>query len=106
METSIGCSVVLHDRLGRVLIAQRSAIKKHFPLHWETIGGALEPGESPEECVRRETLEEIGCEIVDLQLFQVSVHDEEIRYVGIVYTGKIQKEPEPNCEIAQVRWVY
>jgi 8-oxo-dGTP diphosphatase len=42
-----------------VLVCQRSAAAAH-PLRWEFPGGKLEPGESPESCLQRELLEELG----------------------------------------------
>ena len=35
---------------------------------WIGIGGHLEKDESPEECIRREALEEAGVELTDLRL--------------------------------------
>jgi|SRR5215471_1834239 len=32
----------------------------------EVVAGSIEDGETPEECVRREVLEEVGCEVTDL----------------------------------------
>ena len=106
MDTFIGCSVIVYDDDRRVLIAQRSKIKKKFPLKWETIGGSLEPGETPEECIRRETKEEIGCELHELRLFNVYV--ERIgneQHILIAYTGRVKDRIEPNCEIKNVQWI-
>ncbi|MBS5822727.1 MAG: NUDIX domain-containing protein [Clostridium argentinense] len=105
METIIGCSVIIHDNNKKVLIAQRSKTKHKFPLFWETVGGTLENGESPEECIRREVKEELNCSIDDLKLFKVYVINSDNRYVLIVYTGKLIGEVEANEEIEQIKWV-
>lgn len=47
---------------GRVLLAQRPA-HKHLGLKWEFPGGKVEPGESPEDALRREIKEELGCDL-------------------------------------------
>jgi 8-oxo-dGTP diphosphatase len=49
---------------GRTLMVHRN--KKPNDIHegkWNGLGGKFEPGESPEECVIREVLEESGLEI-------------------------------------------
>ena len=49
---------------GHTLMVYRN--KKPNDMHagkWNGLGGKLEPGESPEECVRREVLEESGLKI-------------------------------------------
>ena len=42
---------------GRLLIAQRKTTGK-LPNKWEFPGGKIEPGETPEECLKREMKEE------------------------------------------------
>jgi mutator protein MutT len=56
----VGVGAVIVDR-GRVVLIKR----KHEPLagHWSLPGGAVELGESLEDCVRREILEETGLEV-------------------------------------------
>jgi 8-oxo-dGTP diphosphatase len=51
------CALIDPD--GRVLIAQRPADKQMGGL-WEFPGGKVEPGESPEEALIRELVEELG----------------------------------------------
>lgn len=52
----------LIERDGLVLAAQRSAAM-NLPLKWEFPGGKLEAGESPQECLQRELVEEMGVTI-------------------------------------------
>jgi 8-oxo-dGTP diphosphatase len=56
----VACAII--ERYGLVLAAQRSATMS-LPLKWEFPGGKLEAGESPEECLRRELIEELGVTI-------------------------------------------
>ncbi|MDA8427878.1 MAG: (deoxy)nucleoside triphosphate pyrophosphohydrolase [Geobacteraceae bacterium] len=56
----VACAVI--ERAGLVLAAQRSATM-NLPLKWEFPGGKLEAGESPEVCLRRELMEELGVSV-------------------------------------------
>jgi 8-oxo-dGTP diphosphatase len=51
------------QRNHEILICRRKADQPH-PLKWEFPGGKLEPGESPEEALRRELNEELGIEAI------------------------------------------
>ena len=56
----VACALIERD--GLVLAAQRSAAM-NLPLKWEFPGGKLEAGETPEECLLRELVEELGVTI-------------------------------------------
>jgi ADP-ribose pyrophosphatase YjhB (NUDIX family) len=53
------CGVVV-DAQGRVLLGRRAGAPRAGL--WDVLGGFLEPGESPEQGLRRELLEELGVE--------------------------------------------
>ena len=57
-------AVALVDADGRVLVAQRPAGKSMAGL-WEFPGGKIEPGETPEQALKREALEELGLKLCD-----------------------------------------
>ena len=54
-------TAALLTREGKVLIALRKA-GKHMGRKWEFPGGKIRPGETPEECLRRELAEELEIE--------------------------------------------
>jgi 8-oxo-dGTP diphosphatase len=56
-DIPVVCAILVRD--GLVLAAQRSATMR-LPLKWEFPGGKIEAGESPEGCLHREILEELG----------------------------------------------
>jgi 8-oxo-dGTP pyrophosphatase MutT (NUDIX family) len=80
-------------------------MKQSFPMMWELVGGGLEIGETPEQCIRREAMEEIGCRLNDLMLFDVTIAYSDKRYVGIVFTATIDDVVTHNEEIQQTKWV-
>ncbi len=56
-------AIAVVRRAGRILIAKRPA-GKHLAGFWEFPGGAVEPGETAEEAVKRELREELGLDVV------------------------------------------
>lgn len=62
IRNSIEVSAGLVFRAGKLLITQRPA-GGHLAGLWEFPGGKREPGESFEECLRRELLEELGVDV-------------------------------------------
>jgi len=61
-------------REGRYLIARRK-VGVHLGGLWEFPGGKCEPGESLEDCLRRELREELGIEITTPVPFRVTRHE-------------------------------
>jgi 8-oxo-dGTP diphosphatase len=57
----VTCGIIEQD--GLVLAAQRSAVMS-MPLKWEFPGGKIKSGESLEDCLHRELVEELSVEIV------------------------------------------
>lgn len=99
----VAAGLVFRD--GALLIAQRHA-HAHLGGLWEFPGGKLEPGESYEQCLVRELLEELGIEVEVGTLFDEIVHDYpgkrvRLRFFRCKWTAR---EPHPHgCET--FRWV-
>jgi 8-oxo-dGTP pyrophosphatase MutT (NUDIX family) len=82
---------------------------------WQTIGGSLEPGESPQEGARREALEEAGVEVELRGILAVTGGEEfmltypngdQMAYVSTVFDAVVLGgEPRPdNEETSAVEW--
>ncbi len=66
----VTCALI--ERQGKLLVAQR-ARGKALEGRWEFPGGKIAPGESPEACVCREVVEELGCQVqIESKLSPVS----------------------------------
>ncbi|WP_028558703.1 (deoxy)nucleoside triphosphate pyrophosphohydrolase [Paenibacillus pinihumi] len=86
----VAAAVIVNEQ-GRLLIARRKPGKAQGGL-WEFPGGKLEPGESAEDCLRRELLEEMNIQIQPTERLGVHEHDYGtivIRLIAYkaVYTG-------------------
>ena len=70
----VAAAVILYN--GKILIAQRKR-GKDLALYWEFPGGKLEKGETLEQCLKRELLEEMGLPIEIDKFFMQSVYEYE-----------------------------
>lgn len=61
------CVGALLVRDGKVLLGRRAADRAWLPGAWDLFGGHVEPGETPEEALRRELAEELGIHAPALQ---------------------------------------
>jgi 8-oxo-dGTP diphosphatase len=55
--------LILYDGQGRILLQHRTCDAPSFPGHWGLFGGGIEPGETPEQAVKREILEELSYQL-------------------------------------------
>jgi len=92
---------------GKTLMVHR--IKKPNDIHegkWNGLGGKFEPGETPEECARREILEESGLRVKKLDLkgllsFPLFARDEDwyaFVFVATDFEGSLIESPEGTLQ--------
>ncbi len=106
----VGVGAIIFRR-NRILMAQRG--KDPLKGWWSLPGGALELGESLEDAVRREVLEETGLQVEPVKLFEVFeriMRDAngapEYHYVLIDYVCRVTGgELFPGDDVAAVDWV-
>ncbi len=66
-------AAIIHDDNGRIFATQRGY--GDYKDSWEFPGGKMEPGESPEEALKREIREELETKIVVEHLVQTVEYD-------------------------------
>ena len=103
-------SVHVVDDLGRLLLVRQSDSGR-----WGTVGGAIEPGESPSQAGVREALEETGL-VVRLERLVAALggpdfyvtysNGDEVSYISIVYEASVEGgrlQPDGQ-EVLEARW--
>lgn len=92
----VGATMLLINQNEELLMMKRT--DNHF---WGVPGGSLELGESLEACVKRETLEEVGINIEQMELFGVYSGEElhytypnkdEVYMVSAAYLARIEDD--------------
>ena len=91
---------------GKVLIAQRRR-GKDLEFFWELPGGKLEAGETLEQCLARELIEEMDLKIKVGKLFVSSVYDYEFGAFKVnAFLAECESPEIPKlCEHEQYKWV-
>lgn len=102
--TNIVVVALIHDS-DKILIVRRAANKAFHPSMFELPGGHLELNETPENGLRREIMEELGCNVRVEQLVDAfTYHDEEAFKIELSYlcvlepNEAVQLRPEDHSE--------
>jgi mutator protein MutT len=101
--TVVVTAAVIEDG-GRYFLTRRQQ-GVHLEGMWEFPGGKCDPGESLEDCLRRELKEELGCDaVIGEEVFTVT-HDYADRRVELHFIGCTLRG-EPSARLGQeMRWV-
>ncbi len=95
-------SVFIEDDEGRVLLVRQSYGTKA----WTMPAGGTKRAEDPELAIRREVLEELGCELHALEL--LSQAEETVfgaPHDAWIFRARAASEPRPDRrEVVEVRW--
>ncbi len=75
-------TAIIRDSKNQVLLIKRSK-KSSYPDYWQLVEGKMESGESPEETITREVIEETKTQVGSLKL--KSVYHNKIEAKGLRY---------------------
>ncbi len=98
-------AAILRDA-GKVLITRRPEGRPYAGM-WEFPGGKMDGGETPQDCLRREIVEELDLRIEVGSIFEVAYYRYEWGPVLILaYECRPLSECIRNVEVAEHRWVF
>ena len=75
MGAQIPIAVAALVRDGLVLMVHRHPLRRWYPDCWDLVGGHVDSGESPQQAVSRECLEELGIYVHDALPIPMTVSD-------------------------------
>lgn len=105
MTDTVEVAVVILLDGPRMLVNKRPE-GSYYAGWWEWPGGKLEPGESLQDCARRELREEMGLEAGELTEFMRSTAEYPGRVVRLVFfTGCAAAGSTPKLEALEHRWL-
>lgn len=108
----VGVCGIIHDGEGRILLMKRGPKARDERGRWDICGGAIEFGESIDEAVRREVMEELSAEALEIDFLGVydahRMHDgRPTHWVQVVHAVRVDpakvKIGEPH-KIAEIGW--
>ena len=68
-KVSHSSSVIVVNSKSEILLLRRSETDSWMPLTWDVPGGGIDPGETPEQAAFRETYEESGIVLDNIEPF-------------------------------------
>lgn len=103
---------VIHDGKGKILMMKRGDHARDEQGRWDICGGAIEFGESIDEALRRELLEELCCEAEDIDFLTAydahREHDNQrTHWIALIHAVKVNPDHVKNGEphkIAKIGW--
>ncbi len=93
------------ERNGRYLVCQRKAGGR-YEFKWEFPGGKLEPGETVEQCLRRELHEELSIDVTHIEPYETrTTHYESGGYFEVAFCRVNGFGGDPkNIVFQEIRW--
>ncbi len=95
----VAVGIMIFNDKGEVFLSKRSQQVKNERGHWENPGGSVEFGETLEQAVKREILEEYGTEIDVIEQWPATDHfipAEKQHWVATTFLAKFKPGQQPK----------
>ncbi|MGB7569913.1 MAG: (deoxy)nucleoside triphosphate pyrophosphohydrolase [Chitinivibrionales bacterium] len=100
---NVVCAIIEHN--GKILLGKRSAPRQHAGF-WELPGGKIDPGETAQNALSREIMEELGVTIEAGRRLSIIVHEYETQAVRLIpFMCRITKGTIKPLEYQETAWI-
>jgi 8-oxo-dGTP diphosphatase len=97
------CAII--ELNGKILIGQRSAPRQHAGF-WELPGGKIDPGETPQDALSREIMEELGVTVEVGKRLSMVVHEYKTHTVRLIpFICRISEGTIKPLEYQETAWI-
>jgi 8-oxo-dGTP diphosphatase len=97
------CAIIRKD--GRILIARRGKDQGHAGL-WEFPGGTVHEGETSEQALHRELMEELRIKVIILKALAPSIHAYRAKTICLIpFECRIAGGEPTAVEHSELRWI-
>ncbi|MCH4246628.1 MAG: NUDIX domain-containing protein [Acinetobacter populi] len=97
-------SAIIANQQGQLLLVRKKNTRAFMQ-----VGGKLEVDEAAEQALKREILEEIGCEVSQLRFIQTyhtqAANEPDHQLVSHTFGVTIKGEPKIQAELAEMLWL-
>jgi 8-oxo-dGTP diphosphatase len=105
------CAVAVIEKDGKILMGNKASGVGPYPNTWRIPGGGIEEGESPENAVKREVMEETGLRVDSVE--KVGVYEdhepdkngEMTHYIFNVFKVEVSGKELVSEEFPELRWI-
>lgn len=98
-------AIILFRQDNRILLQHRTDDAPVFPGYWSFFGGGVEQGETPEEAVKREVIEELSYQLNSPRLWTVQKYShDEMNYTRYFFIEKYNGSQLVLGEGQDMRW--
>lgn len=108
----ISASFIIHDGRGRILLQKRGKKARDEQGSWDVGGGAIEFGEPIEDAIKREIMEELVTEPLEIKFLTVydafrELNGQPTHWIAIIHAVKVDPDKvkigEPH-KIEEIDW--
>jgi 8-oxo-dGTP diphosphatase len=100
--------ILLYDKENKILFQHRDEEMERLPGYWAFFGGGIDKGETPEQAVKRETLEELNYKLKDPQLV-ITQEFKGLNHEGTKYVFVEKYDPSKKLELNEgkdMAWLF